>query len=243
MVRVQGLHSAHRAVCNLASVIGRLWLIREAFRAPNGDVNLIRPEWHAARMAHSAALVSIPPVPEDHFLACVQLAVGHNAEYVPPHDCDAMLYIRPVVFGSGPCLSLNPPDEFLFCVFVAVAGAFHGAEPIRALVLDRFDRAAPRGTGSGKVCGNYAPVMRWSQMAKQEGFGITLHLDSQTRTEIEEFSTSAFVGISIVADPDGDSMVTLAIPDTQNVVNSVSCDNVQHLARSFGWRVERRPVS
>lgn len=194
-------------------------------------------------MAHSSALVSIPPVPEDHFLASVQLAVGHNAEYVPPHESEGMLYIRPVVLGSGPRLALDPPDEFLFCVFVATAAALHGAEPIRALVLDGFDRAAPRGTGSGKVGGNYAPVMRWSRMARDEGFDITLHLDSQTRSEIEEFSTSAFVGIKVADSPDRGSLVTLVVPDTKNIVNSVSCDSVQQLARSFGWRVERRPVS
>lgn len=194
-------------------------------------------------MVHSSTLVSIPPMPEDHFLACVQLAVGHNAEYVPPHGSEAMLYVRPVAFGSGPCLALEPPDEFLFCVFVATAGGLHGAEPIRALVLDDFDRAAPRGTGSGKVAGNYAPVMRWSSMARREGFDITLHLDSQTRTEIEEFSTSAFVGIKVATGPERGSLVTLVVPDTKNIVNSVSCDSVQQLARSLGWRVERRPVS
>lgn len=177
-------------------------------------------------------------MPEEHFLRCVQLAVGLNADFVPPNEADGMLYIRPVVFGTGNNLSLDPTDEYTFCVFVTTAGAFHGNEPLHALILEDFDRAAPRGTGSGKVGGNYSPVIKWAQKAKREGFDITLHLDSQTRTEIEEFSTSAFIGVKT----DGDN-ITLVIPDTQNVVSSVTSDSVQELAKSFGWAVVRRPVS
>ncbi|GJN68108.1 hypothetical protein PLICBS_002151 [Purpureocillium lilacinum] len=209
----------------------------KAFRAPDGEIHVVRPDYHARRLIHSSSLVSIPPVPEELFLSCVNSAVGMNADIVPPHDAQGMLYIRPVVFGMGAWLRLEPPNEYLFCVFVTTAGAFHGSEPLDALILEDFDRAAPRGTGSGKVGGNYSPVIRWSQQAKQDGYDITLHLDSQTRTEIEEFSTSAFVGAHV----DGED-ITLVVPDTTNVVSSVTCDSVQQLAKSLGWTVEKRSV-
>ena len=32
-----------------------------------------------------------------------------------------------------------------------------GAPAVDALVLDNFDRTAPKGTGSAKYAGNYAP--------------------------------------------------------------------------------------
>ncbi|KYK57392.1 hypothetical protein DCS_04401 [Drechmeria coniospora] len=209
----------------------------KAFRAPDGQIHIVRPDFHARRLMHSSSLVSIPPVPIDDFLRCVHLAVGINADIVPPHKSDAMLYIRPVVFGSGACLRLEPPGEFVFCVFVTTSGAFHGLKPLDALILEDFDRAAPMGTGSGKVGGNYSPVIRWSQQAKKEGFHITLHLDSKTRSEIEEFSTSAFVGVKVVGE-----VTTLVVPDSKNVVNSVTCDSVQRLAKSFGWTVEQRAI-
>ena len=85
--------------------------------------------------------------------------------------------------------------------------------------------------------GNYAPVLRWSEQAKNEGFGITLHLDSKTRTEINEFSTAGFVGIK----QNGDSF-TLVVPDSKSVIASVTSDSVVHLAKSFGWKVEKRPI-
>ena len=69
-------------------------------------------------------------------------------------------------------------------------------QPLDVPVLEEFDRAAPHGPGCATVGGNYAPVMKWSDAARKEGFGITLHLDAATRTQIEEFSISTFIGVS-----------------------------------------------
>lgn len=63
--------------------------------------------------------------------------------------------------------------------FVIPTGVYHGTHPIDALILDDFDRAAPNGTGSAKVGGNYAPVFRHAEKAKSMGYGITLHLDAK----------------------------------------------------------------
>lgn len=150
-----------------------------------------------------------------------------------------MLYIRPVVFGSGPRILLSPTDEYIFCVYVVCApAAYHGVRPLDALILEDFDRAAPRGVGGGKVGGNYAPVMRWSEQARKEGgWGITLHLDSQTHTHVEEFSTSGFVGVK-----GRGADVTIVVPDTKNAIRSVTVDSIQTIARQLGWNVECRPV-
>ena len=179
----------------------------------------------------------MPSVPTDHFLRCSRLAVSLNAGYVPPENSGAALYVRPLLFGSSAQLGLNPPEEYTFCVYVIPVGVYHGIHPVDALILEDFDRAAPEGTGSAKVGGNYAPVLRWSEKAKNEGFGITLHLDSKTRTVIDEFSTSGFIGIK----KDGDQVI-LVVPDSKNVIKSVTSDSVCEIARSFGWSVERRPV-
>ena len=122
---------------------------------------------------------------------------------------------------------------------------YHGVQPLDALVLEDFDRAAPHGTGSAKVGGNYAPVMKWSDGARKEGFGITLHLDAATHTQIEEFSTSGFIGIrKTKAEGEGNPEdITLVVPDSKNIVQSVTSDSCVVIAESLGWKVERRPVS
>lgn len=156
---------------------------------------------------------------------------------MPPHESGAAMYIRPLLFGSSAQLGLNPPEEYTFLVYVLPVGVYHGVNPVKALILEDFDRAAPDGTGSAKVGGNYAPVLRFSERAYKEGYGITLHLDSKTRTEIDEFSTSGFIGVL----KNGED-ITLVVPDSKNVIKSVTSESVCELARSFGWKVEKRQV-
>ena len=216
-----------------------------AFRGPDEQINIFRPETHAARFSHSASYVSIPPIPTSHFLTSVKLAVARNASFVPPHSSEALLYIRPLVFGSSGHLSLTPPSEFTFVVYVQPGTTYHGVQPLDALVLEDFDRAAPHGTGSAKVGGNYAPVMKWSDGARKEGFGITLHLDAATHTQIEEFSTSGFIGIrKTKAEGEGNPEdIILVVPDSKNIVQSVTSDSCAVIAESLGWKTEKRPVS
>ncbi|KAK8049637.1 branched-chain-amino-acid aminotransferase TOXF [Apiospora phragmitis] len=209
----------------------------KAFRTPSGDIQVFRPDRNAARMQHSAEFISCPPVPNDLFVDAVKAAVSLNAEYVPPHETGAAMYIRPQIYGSSAQLGLNPPEEYMFCVYVLPTGVYHGTHPVNALILDEFDRAAPNGTGSAKVGGNYAPVLRWSERARNQGFGITLHLDSASHSEIDEFSTSGFIG----AIKNGED-VTLVVPDSKAVIDSVTSDSVQEIGRSFGWKVEKRSL-
>ncbi|KAF3762788.1 branched-chain amino acid aminotransferase II [Cryphonectria parasitica EP155] len=210
----------------------------KAFRTP-GDkaIQIFRPDRNAVRMQHSAEFVSMPPLPVETFIDACRAAVALNAEWVPPHDTGAAMYVRPQMYGSSAQLGLTPPEEYTFCVYVLPTGVYHGLHPVRCLILDDFDRAAPNGTGSAKVGGNYAPVLRWTDKARSEGYDITLHLDSATHTEIDEFSTSGFIGALV----DGDS-VTIVVPDSNNVINSVTSESVQGIAESFGWKVVKRPI-
>ncbi|KAK1758279.1 aminotransferase [Echria macrotheca] len=210
----------------------------KAFRLPGDDtIAIFRPDRNAARLQHSAEFISIPPVPTELFLTAVKAAVALNAEFVPPHETGAAMYIRPQIYGSSAQLGLNPPEEYTFCVFVLPTGVYHGTHPVKALIMDDFDRAAPNGTGSAKVGGNYAPVLRWSERARNEGYGITLHLDSKSHEEIDEFSTSGFIGALVDRED-----VTLVVPDSKAVIDSVTSDSIQEIARSFGWKVEKRSI-
>jgi branched-chain amino acid aminotransferase len=211
----------------------------KAFRTPNGQIAIFRPDQNAKRIQHSATYITAPAIPEEHFVRCVTLAIASNAEYVPPCETGAAMYVRPLLFGSSAQLALNACDEYTFVVFVMPTGVYHGLHAVDALVLEEFDRAAPEGTGSAKLGGNYAPVLKWSDKARSEGFGITLHLDSKTRSEIDEFSTAGFIGVK----QQENDTVTLAVPDSKNVIKSVTSDSVCQIARDlFGFKVEKRPI-
>ncbi|KAH7369356.1 aminotransferase [Plectosphaerella cucumerina] len=211
----------------------------KAFRGP-GDktISIFRPDRNAVRLQHSADVVSMPRVPESMFLDAVRAAVALNAGFVPPHETGAAMYIRPQLYGSSAQLGLSPPEEYVFAVFVIPTGVYHGVQPVRALILEDFDRAAPNGTGNAKVGGNYAPVLRWSDKARTEGYGITLHLDSARHEEIDEFSTSGFIGVR----REGEEL-TMVVPDSTCVIDSVTSQSVQEIAKSWGWKVEKRPIN
>lgn len=57
-------------------------------------------------------------------------------------------------------------------------------------------KGAPHGTGGSKLGGNYAPTFSHILKAKKAGYALTLHLDSKTHTNIDEFSTSNFVALT-----------------------------------------------
>ncbi|KAF3916770.1 hypothetical protein ABW20_dc0107966 [Dactylellina cionopaga] len=225
----------------------------KAFRQQDGQIRIFRPDQNAERMRHSASFICLPEPPVELFLKCCHMAVANNAAYVPPFGTGAGMYIRPLLFATGEQLGLNPPtDKYTLFVYVIPTGVYHGTHPIDGLILDDFDRAAPQGTGSAKVGGNYAPVFKHADKAKNLGYGITLHLDAKIsflnismpviyRTYIEEFSTSGFIGL-IHADEKAGQKAKVVVPESNSVINSVTVNSCVDIAKSFGWEVEHRPV-
>ncbi|KAJ6259864.1 hypothetical protein Dda_5508 [Drechslerella dactyloides] len=227
-----------------------------AFRQKDGQIRIFRPDQNANRMRHSASFICLPEPPVDLFLKCCHLAVAGNAAYVPPYGLGAGMYVRPLLFATGEQLGLNPPtDRYTLFVYVIPTGVYHGTHPIDALILDDFDRAAPQGTGSAKVGGNYAPVFKHAEKAKAQGYGITLHLDAKISvpggrdgdmiiqwTYIEEFSTSGFIGM-IHANEETGQKAKVVVPQSNSVISSVTVNSCMDIAKSFGWEVEFRPVS
>ncbi len=180
----------------------------------------------------------MPAVAVELFTKCVELAVARNAEFVPPHDSRAFLYIRPVMFAGGSHIALSPARMYTLCVFVTPATAPPPGISLRALIVEQFDRTAPKGCGSKKVGGNYAPVMQYVESAKDQGYSITIHLDSLTGLQVEEFASCAFVAVR-----EGSAEPALVIPDSRNVLHSTTVRAIEALWKEKGWKVERRPVS
>ncbi|KAI1306253.1 hypothetical protein EDD11_004839 [Mortierella claussenii] len=215
----------------------------KAFRCKDGQVRIFRPDANAKRMQYSADLACMASVPEDLFVKACERAVASNLEFVPPYGSGGALYLRPLLLGTGPEIGLYPAPEFTFIVMVIPVGNFYksGVKPVDCLVVDNFDRAAPLGTGAAKLGGNYAPVLKYSSAAKEKGYAITLHLDSKTHTNIDEFSTSNFVALTY-ASPEHDNKRVFCAPESPSILNSVTKQSLVQLAQSFGWEVENKIV-
>lgn len=115
----------------------------KAFRDAEGRVRIFRPYINAARMALSAQKGFMPEVPQDLFVEAVRRTVDANLEYVPPKETGGSLYLRPLLFGSGPYIGMGAAPEFTFVVFGMPVGAFYvgGVKPVDCLVIEDCDRS------------------------------------------------------------------------------------------------------
>jgi len=210
----------------------------KAFAHEDGSVHVFRPDENAKRMQNSCERTMMAVLPKEKFVEAVMAAVKDNIAYVPPHGSGGALYIRPLLFGSGPRIGLQPADEYTFlCMVLPVGDYYKGglAAPVDALLIEDFDRAAPRGVGNVKVAGNYAADLLPNMLGKKKGFPIGLYLDAATQTCVEEFSTSNFVGI----DTASKKYVT---PKSASVLPSITNKSLMQIAADEGWSVEARDV-
>ncbi|KAF1823451.1 branched-chain-amino-acid aminotransferase 5 [Dissoconium aciculare CBS 342.82] len=208
-----------------------------------GGISIFRPVYNALRFQYSARVLSLPEVPTEMFIRAIRMAVAVNATYVPPVNSGWSMYCGPLLLATSPTLMPGFPEECTFCVYVFLTalGSQADSAPVKALILDDFDRAATRGTGRAKIGTNYAGVASWSRQASEAGFGITLHLDSVRHENIDQFSTCGFLGVSKLH-IDKVTNYTIVVPDSPSAVVGVTSDSILHIAKSWGWNVVKRRI-
>lgn len=207
----------------------------KAFRGVDGRVRLFRPDAHARRMAAGARKLCLPMPSEQMFVEACKEIVRRNIEFLPPYESQAALYVRPVLFGTRPRLTVRPSGEAGFCVFATPVGPYfkEGIRPIDAIVNRNQDRSAPLGTGDVKVGGNYASSMLSYEEAHQMGYSAVLYTESVEHRYIEECGAANFIAIK------GKTYVTPASP---SILPSITNDSLMQLARDKGFTVEQRKV-
>uniref|UniRef100_A0A7S3AN54 Branched-chain-amino-acid transaminase n=1 Tax=Haptolina ericina TaxID=156174 RepID=A0A7S3AN54_9EUKA len=208
----------------------------KAFHCHDGKVRVFNSGANAARLRSGCERLQMPVVPPELFNEAIDRVVKDNVEFVPPYGSGGAMYLRPFLFGHGGKLGLGPAPNYSFCVVASPVGAYYkgGLQAIDAIVIDEFNRAAPRGVGNIKCAGNYAPDVKPSTLAKEQGFPICLYLDAKHDEYIEEFSTSNFIGITAEG--------TLVTPSSPSILPSTTKGVLLTLAADMGIKVEERPV-
>lgn len=208
----------------------------KAYRGKDGKVRLFRWDENWKRMVRSAEGILMAPVTKDVFYNAILKAVRLNEEFIPPYGNGASLYIRPFLFGSGAEVGVKPATEYMFVVFVTPVGPYfkEGFNPVKIAIDRSTDRAAPLGTGTFKVGGNYAASLRGIQKAHKEGYGSPMYLDCVEKKYIDEIGAANFFGVK-------DN--TYITPKSTSILPSITNMSILELAESMGLKVERRPVS
>lgn len=208
----------------------------KAYRGKDGKVRLFRWEENWKRMNRSADGILMQPVPKEIFEAACMKVIELNNEYIPPYGTGGSLYLRPLLFGSGPKVGVSPADEYLFLVFATPVGPYfkEGFKPVKMQIVRDFDRAAPMGTGHIKVGGNYAASLKAGERAHKEGFAASIFADSKTKQYIDEAGPANFFGIK-----DGKYIT----PDSGSILPSITNMCLREIAQELGLVVERRHVA
>ena len=207
----------------------------KAFRQKDGKAILFRPDRNAARMARTADYLGMPVPLEELFIKMCSICVKENIDFLPPYGHQASMYIRPLLMGMHPQISLTPYPEAVFAVMCAPVGSFYGSHlrAFKAVIPGNYDRAAPKGSGSYKMGANYAATFKPYKIAHEQGYTEILFLNSSTREYIDEFGSSNFFGIR-----DGEYITPLS----DSVLPSVTNLSLQEIAADLGMKVQKRPV-
>lgn len=208
----------------------------KAFRGKDNKVRLFRMRENALRLQNSCRGIMMAELPVELFEECILKVVKANERFVPPYESGASLYIRPLLFGTSAQVGVRPSEEYTFLVFVTPVGPYfkEGFKPTPMVIMRNYDRAAPLGTGTYKVGGNYAASMQSGVKAAQMGYSAVVYLDAKEKKYIDECGPANFFGIK-------DN--TYITPKSSSILPSITNKSLIQLAEDLGMKVERRPVA
>jgi len=207
----------------------------KAFRGKDGKIRVFRMRENALRLQASSRGIMMAELPVELFEEATLLAIKKNERWVPPYESGASLYIRPLLIGTGAQVGVKPATEYLFILFVTPVGPYfkEGFKPTPYAILRGFDRAAPHGTGTVKVGGNYASSLVAGDIAHSKGYSAVLYLDAKEKKYIDECGPANFFAIK-------DN--TYITPESSSILPSITNKSLMVLAEEIGLKVERRPI-
>ncbi len=207
----------------------------KAFRGKDGKVRVFRMEENGKRMQTSSKGIVMAEFPVERFEEAVRKVIKLNERFIPPYGSGASLYVRPLLIGLGAQVGVAPASEYMFLVFVTPVGPYFksGFKPVPVCIMRDYDRAAPHGTGTIKVGGNYAASLAAGRKAQEKGYAAVLYLDPKDKKYLDECGPANFFGIK------DNKYVT---PASTSILPSITNKSLQQLAEDMGLTVERRPI-
>jgi len=204
----------------------------KAYKNPDGEPMLFRPEQNAKRLNKSADRMGMPNFPEDLFVQGLKELVSLEHNWIPPKEGSA-LYLRPFMYADEPFIGMRAAIRYKFIIMASPAGPFF-SKRIKLWAEKQFIRAAHGGTGEAKAAGNYAAAIRPTELAKAKGYDQVLWLDAAEHKYIQEVGTmNIFFKISgefITPKLDG------------SVLDGITRKSIIDLLRDKGYKVTERLV-
>ena len=208
----------------------------KAYKNPDGNVYLFRPDMNAKRTNNTNDRLVIPQLPVEDFVQAVSAVVDVDRDWIPTEP-GTSLYIRPFIIATDEFLGVAPSKTYLFMVILSPSGAYYesGLAPVGIWIEDEYVRAVRGGIGFAKTGGNYAASLIAQQKAHDAGFSQVLWLDGVERKYIEE------VGAMNIFFKIAGKVVTPSL--NGSILPGITRNSVLQLCRDWGYEVEERKIS
>ena len=209
----------------------------KAYRTPNGEIQLFRPDKNIERMNNTNTRLCIPHLEPSDVLDALKALVSVEKEWVPTAE-GTSLYIRPFIIATDVQLGVHPSKSYKFMIILSPVGSYYpeGIKPVKIFVEREYVRAVKGGTGYAKVGGNYACSLIGQEKAEQMGYSQVLWLDGIEHKYIDEVGA---MNVFFVIDG---TVVTPALEEG-NILPGVTRASCIQLLKSFGYKVEERKLS
>lgn len=208
----------------------------KAYKTPEKEVLLFRPDQNFKRLNKSSERMSIPALDEELVLEGLKQLVSIDRDWIPEAP-GTSLYIRPFIIATEPYLGVSPSKTYQFIIIMSPVGSYYkeGINPVKILVEESYVRAVKGGTGEAKTGGNYASSLKAQQKATEEGYSQTLWLDGKEHKYVEEVGS---MNVFFVIDG---KAITPAL--NGSILPGITRDSILALLRDKGIEVEERRIA
>ena len=209
----------------------------KAYRTPNGDVQLFRPDKNIERMNNTNERLCIPKLEPSDVLDAIKALVATEEDWVPSVE-GTSLYIRPFIIATDVQLGVHPSHTYKFMVILSPVGSYYpeGIKPVKIFVENEYVRAVKGGTGFAKVGGNYACSLIGQKKAEQMGYAQVLWLDGIEHKYIDEVGA---MNVFFVIDG---KVITPSLAEG-SILPGVTRNSCIKLLGDMGYEVEERKLS
>jgi branched-chain amino acid aminotransferase len=209
----------------------------KAYRRPDGEIQLFRPEKNIQRMNNTCERLCVPKLDPELVLEAISAVVEADKDWIPKAS-GTSLYIRPFIIATDPFLGVHPSHTYLFAIILSPVGSYYaaGINPVKIMVEREYVRCVKGGTGEAKAGGNYAASLKGQEKAEKMGYAQVLWLDGVERKYIDEVGA---MNVFFVIDG---TVITPELTDG-NILPGVTRGSCVEVLRKWGIPVEERKLS
>jgi branched-chain amino acid aminotransferase len=195
----------------------------KAYKTNKNNIVIFRPDMNYQRLIDGCYRLLMPILSYELYINMLNDMVKSNNCLIPEIDQGAF-YIRPLLFGSGQSLKLEPSNEYTFIIYGSPIGNYFNNKA-RLLIETTYIRSIqPKnkiGIGNIKYNGNYAQCFLPLYYAKKQGYSDILYIN-EDNTICETCSSNFFII---------DKNNVLITPESGNILPGITRNTIINLIK------------